>query len=581
MSSEHQAQVSQFQRLLAYVKPFKGAFVVAILAMIGYAAIDSLFVASVKPLIDEGLTNKDTSVLAVAPFFVLGAFLFRGLCSFTSKYVLTWIGSKIVMQLRQQLFDKYLALPVSYFDQQSAGRLISRITYDTTMLQTACSDALVIMVREGAFVIGLLCLMFYQSWELSLIFLVIGPVVAFAVTKVSRRFRKVAKNLQHSQGELTTATEQSITGHKVILMFGGQSLESDRFEGVTNRARQQYMKMESTHAASVPAIQIIASFALVAVLLVASTPAMLDKLTPGTFTVVITSMIMLLRPLKSLTQVNGHFQKGMTAAQTLFEVLDLPSEKDTGTHQVERVKGALSVDRLTFYYDGKEQPALDDISFEVRPGETIALVGRSGSGKSTITNLLTRFYEWQQGEIRLDGVALQDYTLSCLREQFALVSQHVTLFNDSIANNIAYAMKGEVSREQIEQAARTAHAMEFIEKMPEGLDTVIGENGVMLSGGQRQRIAIARALLRNAPILILDEATSALDTESERHIQAALDELQQNRTSIVVAHRLSTIEKADKILVMDAGQIVEHGSHQALLEQGGLYAQLHRMQYGL
>ena len=371
-----------------------------------------------------------------------------------------------------------------------------------------------------------------------------------------------------------------LKGHKVVLSFGGQVIEEERFNQVSNDMRRKGMKMAAADAIADPVVQIIASFALAAVLYLASFPSIMDQnLSAGTFTVVFSSMLALMRPLKSLTNVNAQFQRGMAACQTLFGILDMETEKDTGTHKADHVKGDLEFKNVTFRYEGKEELALDNISFRIPHGKTVALVGRSGSGKSTIANLVTRFYDVTQGEILLDGVNIQDYRLSDLRENCAVVSQQVHLFNDTIANNIAYAAKDKYSREEIINAAKAAHAMEFIEHLENGLDTVIGENGASLSGGQRQRLAIARALLRNSPVLILDEATSALDTESERAIQAALEEIQKDRTVLVIAHRLSTIEKADEILVIENGQIKERGNHQALLAQGGAYKQLHGMQF--
>jgi len=386
--------------------------------------------------------------------------------------------------------------------------------------------------------------------------------------------------MQNTMGHVTTSAEQMLKGHKEVLIFGGQEVETKRFDQVSNRMRQQGMKLVSASSIADPVIQFIASLALAFVLYAASFPSVMDTLTAGTITVVFSSMIALMRPLKSLTNVNAQFQRGMAACQTLFAILDSEQEQDSGKLVIERSKGDVEFRNVTFSYPGRDIPALRDVNLTIPAGKTVALVGRSGSGKSTIASLITRFYDAQQGEILIDGHSVHDYTLASLRNQIALVSQHVYLFNDTIANNIAYARTEQYSREDIEKAARMAHAMEFINKMEKGLDTMIGENGVMLSGGQRQRIAIARALLRDSPILILDEATSALDTESERAIQSALDELQKNRTSLVIAHRLSTIEKADEIVVVEDGCIVERGSHKELLAQSGIYAQLHKMQFG-
>ncbi|MGC9552303.1 lipid A export permease/ATP-binding protein MsbA, partial [Vibrio metoecus] len=444
----------------------------------------------------------------------------------------------------------------------------------------ATSRALVSIVREGASIVGLLVLMFWNSWQLSLVLIVVAPVVAFAIGFVSKRFRKISRNMQTTMGHVTSSAEQMLKGHKVVLSYGGQEVERKRFDQVSNNMRQQTMKLVSAQSIADPVIQMIASLALFAVLFLASVDSIRAELTPGTFTVVFSAMFGLMRPLKALTSVTSEFQRGMAACQTLFGLMDLETERDNGKYEADRVKGEVEVKDVTFTYQGKEKPALSHVSFSIPQGKTVALVGRSGSGKSTIANLFTRFYDADSGAICLDGHDVRDYKLTNLRRHFALVSQNVHLFNDSIANNIAYAAEGEYTREQIEQAARQAHAMEFIENMPQGLDTVIGENGTSLSGGQRQRVAIARALLRDAPVLILDEATSALDTESERAIQAALNELQKNKTVLVIAHRLSTIEQADEILVVDEGEIIERGRHADLLAQDGAYAQLHRIQFG-
>ncbi|RDV26093.1 lipid A export permease/ATP-binding protein MsbA [Alteromonas aestuariivivens] len=571
---------TQMRRFLQYLRPYKFPFFAAILGMVGYSAVDTFVFAQLQPMIDESLGNNDHEYLRLAAYAIVPLFVIRGVFNFLGTYTLTWIGSQVVMNMRQQLFAKYIHLPVTFHDTHSVGNLISKVTFDTEQVANASGRALLTLVREGALVIGLLAVMFYYSWQLSLIFLIIGPVVAVIVSVVSKRFRKVSRNIQHAMGNLTTAVEQAVKGHKVVLMFGGQEMEQQRFAEKNNANRQQTMKLAVTQILSVSSIQVIASIALAVVLYIASSPKMLETLTAGVFINVVFCMVMLLKPLKQLTTVNNEFQKGMAACSSIFAVLDEADENDSGSIVVERAKGKIRFDDVTFTYPGKNSPALNHIGFTAEPGQTIALVGRSGSGKSTISSLLTRFYSPQQGVITLDDLNLESIDLKSLRKQFALVSQHVILFNDSIANNIAYGIQHSVTREQIERAASIAHVDEFLHQLPDGLDTVIGENGLMLSGGQRQRIAIARAILTDAPILILDEATSALDTESERLIQDALEQLQKNRTSVVVAHRLSTIENADCILVIDNGRIIEQGKHQTLLEQKGHYAQLHALQFG-
>lgn len=570
----------QIKRFLTYLKAYKVPFVFAIIGMIGYSAVDTFVFAQLQPMIDESLGKNDHDYLRLAAYAIVPLFLLRGFFNFLGSYTLSWIGAQVVMRMRQQLFDKYIHLPVSFHDNQAVGGLISKVTYDTEQVANASGKALLTLVREGALVIGLLCVMFYYSWQLSLIFLLIGPLVAVIVSYVSKRFRVVSRNIQHSMGNLTSSVEQAVKGHKVVIMFGGQEIERERFKHKNNHNRQQTMKMSVAQILSVSTIQVIASIALAVVLYIASTPGMLEKLTAGVFINVVFCMVMLLKPLKQLTTINNQFQKGMAACSSIFEILDEQDEDDKGTLKIARAQGEIEFDDVTFTYPGKHSPALSHVSFKAAPGQSIALVGRSGSGKSTISSLLTRFYSPQEGEIRLDGAPLNSIDLKSLRAQFAVVSQNVTLFNDTIANNIAYGAKQNVSREEIENAAKMAHVEEFLTNLPQGLDTVIGENGLMLSGGQRQRIAIARAILAQAPILILDEATSALDTESEKLIQDALETLQKRCTSIVVAHRLSTIENADCIMVVEQGQIIEQGKHQALLAKGGHYAQLHALQFG-
>jgi len=569
-----------FRRLWPMISPFRTGLIAAAIALVLNAASDTFMLSLLKPLLDDGFGKTESSVLKWMPLVVIGLMVLRGITSYVSSYCISWVSGKVVMHMRRRLFSHMMGMPVSFFDQQSTGTLLSRITYDSEQVASSSSGALVTVVREGASIIGLFVLMFWYSWQLSIILIVLAPIVSLAIGFVSKRFRNISKNMQNTMGHVTTSAEQMLKGHKEVLIFGGQEVETKRFDQVSNRMRQQGMKLVSASSIADPVIQFIASLALAFVLYAASFPSVMDTLTAGTITVVFSSMIALMRPLKSLTNVNAQFQRGMAACQTLFAILDSEQEQDSGKLVIERSKGDVEFRNVTFSYPGREIPALRDVNLTIPAGKTVALVGRSGSGKSTIASLITRFYDAQQGEILIDGHSVHDYTLSSLRNQIALVSQHVYLFNDTIANNIAYARTEQYSREDIEKAARMAHAMEFINKMEKGLDTMIGENGVMLSGGQRQRIAIARALLRDSPILILDEATSALDTESERAIQSALDELQRNRTSLVIAHRLSTIEKADEIVVVEDGCIVERGSHKELLAQAGIYAQLHKMQFG-
>ncbi|EJG2370939.1 lipid A ABC transporter ATP-binding protein/permease MsbA [Vibrio parahaemolyticus] len=569
-----------FKRLWQFIRLYKAGLIVAVIALVINAISDTYMISLLKPLLDEGFGNADSDFLRTLPLIIFVMMFIRGTSGFVSTYCLSWVSGNVVMLVRRMVFNHFMHMPVSYFDKEKTGNLLSRITYDSEQVSAATSQALVSIVREGASIIGLLVLMFYNSWQLSLVLFAVAPVVAWGIGVVSKRFRKISKNMQTMMGNVTASAEQMLKGHKVVLSYGGQDIERQRFDKVSNQMRQQSMKLVTAQAAANPIIQMIASFAIVAVLYLASIDSIKEQLTPGTFTVVFSAMFGLMRPLKALTNVTSQFQRGMAASQTLFALIDLEPEKNEGKYTVERAKGDVSVIDVSFTYVGSEKPALEHISFDIPRGKTVALVGRSGSGKSTIANLFNRFYDVDSGSITLDGRDIRDYELKNLREQFALVSQNVHLFNDTIANNIAYATEDKYQRNDIERAAKLAHAMEFINKMENGLDTMIGENGASLSGGQRQRVAIARALLRDAPVLILDEATSALDTESERAIQAALDELQKDKTVLVIAHRLSTIEKADEILVVDDGAIIERGNHADLIAKNGAYAQLHRIQFG-
>ena len=570
-----------FKRLFPTISQYKWGLIVGAIALVLNALVDSGLIYLLKPLLDEGFGHADHGFLKLMAVLVVLFILVRGITNYLASYCLAWVSGKVVMTLRRNIFQHLMYMPVNYFDQNPVGRSLSRVTYDTEMVANSSSHVLVTIVREGVYLISLFVVMIYTSWQLSVVLFVLAPIIGALIAIVSRRFRQLSRNIQSSMGDLTVTTEQMLKGHKEVISFGGQQVEKERFERVSNDMRLKGMKVISADGISDGLVQLIASFALSAVLYLSTVKGLdIEDLTAGSFTVVFSSMMAMLRPLKSLTNVNSQFQRGMAACQTLFEFLDLPTEEDKGKVEIERAKGNVEFKNVSFTYEGKETPALNQVSFSIPKGKTVALVGRSGSGKSTIANLLTRFYNVDSGEILLDGVNIQDYTLANLREQCSIVSQQVHLFNDTIANNIAYAATDKFSREEIIQAAKAAHAMEFIEKLDDGLDTVIGENGASLSGGQRQRLAIARALLRNSPVLVLDEATSALDTESERAIQSALAELQKDKTVLVIAHRLSTIEKADEILVVDQGKIVERGSHSELMALDGAYKQLHKLQFG-
>lgn len=580
MQQQDVSVLKTFKRLWPTISPFKVGLIVSAIALVLNALINSGLIYLLKPLLDEGFGKADHSFLKLMAVLVIVFVIFRGLTNYVATYCLAWVSGKVVMTIRRKIFKHLMYMPVSYFDKNPTGRLLSRVTYDSEMVASSSSGALVTIVREGAYLVSLFVVMIYTSWQLSVVLFILAPIIGGLIGVVSKIFRKLSRQIQNSMGALTVTTEQMLKGHKEVMSFGGQKVEEERFAKVSNDMRRSGMKVVSADGISDGLVQIIASFALSAVLYVATFPEMMtENLTAGSFTVVFSSMMAMLRPLKSLTNVNAQFQRGMAACQTLFEFLDLPIEKDLGTHQPEKVKGEVRFNNVSFCYEDKEQAVLKNITFEIPQGKTVALVGRSGSGKSTIANLLTRFYDIEQGEILLDGVNIQEYKLANLREQCSIVSQQVHLFNDTIANNIAYAATDKYSREEIEAAAKAAYVMEFAEKMENGLDTLIGENGTGLSGGQRQRLAIARALLRNSPVLILDEATSALDNESERAIQKALEQVQKDRTVLVIAHRLSTIENADEIIVLEQGEIKEKGTHSELLAKNGAYKQLHSLQF--
>jgi ATP-binding cassette, subfamily B, bacterial MsbA len=563
-----------FSKLWPYIAKHKFILFVSVILLILSAFADTSLIALLQPLLDKGFVENDKQFLMMAPLYILGLVLLRGVTNYGYAFFLSLISTNIVLKIRQRLFNHFVDVPVSYYDQNSTGRLLSRITYDTDQVASSSSDALITIVRESAFIGGLFYTMFTNSWQLSLSLIIITPVVIGLITFISIKFRKLAKNMQNSMGSVTMSVEQMLKGHREIILFGAQDEESENFDKVSNKFRRDSMRLVSISALSTPIVQLIISFAIAFVLLMASNPEL--NITPGQFTVVFSSLVALMQPIKSLTSVNAEFQKGMAACQTLFAIFEQPIENDSGKINIERVKGSIEFKNVSFTYETRQEPALQDISFIVEPYKTIALVGRSGSGKTTIASLLTRFYDVNRGEILIDNYNIQDLTLYSLRNQIGLVSQNVHLFNDTVANNIAYGRIGEYSQAQIEEAAKKAYAYDFIKGLENGFDTIVGESGVLLSGGQRQRISIARALLRDTPILILDEATSALDTESERAIQEALQALQKGRTSIVIAHRLSTIENADSILVIDEGKIVERGNHQELLSINGLYAHLYR-----
>jgi subfamily B ATP-binding cassette protein MsbA len=551
---------------------------IAILASMLYSGIDAWFVHFLEPLLNKGLFAKNKDFLKWAPLMVLFAFILRGVASFFSNYNIASVSRNVIMRLRQDMFAHMQKLPAKFYDHAATGQVLSVILYSVEQVANASADVLTTAVQSTFLIVGLLYVMFSTSWKLSCLYFIIIPCIAIIMRYSSKRVRRLSLSIQDSMAAITHHAGENIEAYKEVRAFGGQTYETDKFNKAARTNRQREMKVVAARSLSVSGVLVVAALALSLTLYVATFDIADSILSPGGFISMIAAMLALLKPMKDLTSVQNKLYRGLAGAQTVFEFLDQPAEADNGTKTLTRARGKMEFSDVNFAYQA-DKPILHEVSFSVQPGEVVALVGRSGSGKSTLVSLLPRFYPDFSGRILLDDVSINDYRLTDLRRQFALVSQRVTLFNDTVANNIAYGSFGEVSEAEIQAAAKAAHADEFIDQLPQGMQTLVGENGVLLSGGQRQRIAIARAILKNAPILILDEATSALDTESERHIQDALVELMRNRTTLVIAHRLSTIEHANKIIVFEAGRIKEMGTHQTLLAHEGAYAKLYHMQF--
>lgn len=568
-----------YLRLLSYVRPYWKAFVAALVCL-GLASLaEPVFPAMMKYLLDDGFSKASgTWDWVLYPLAIMGIFLARAIFGFIGDYAMSWVSNNVIAELRQKMFERMIRLPSSYYSDNLSGRLMSRIAYDVSGVAGAATSALTSLIKDSLSIIGLMGWLVYLNWRLTLITLSVVPFIAFVVRTFSKRLRSVARGQQESMGKITQVLQESIEGNKVVKIFGGQKYEEERFGKSVREQRRLTMRATMASAAQTPLVQFFSAAAVAIIMAVALKQASNDQTTVGSFVSFVTAMLMVMAPLKRLTDINAPIQRGLAAAESVFSLIDAETEADTGTENLGRAQGLVEFDKVSFTYPGADRPALNSVSLTVRPGECVALVGPSGSGKTTAANLLPRFYQIDGGEIRVDGHALQNIQLASLRDNIALVSQDVVLFNDTLGANIAYGSKRTATKDEIRAAAKAAHALEFIDALPQGLDTMIGENGVKLSGGQRQRLAIARALLKNAPILILDEATSALDTESERHVQAALDELMRGRTTLVIAHRLSTIERADRIVTLAHGEKQEEGSHAELLGQDGLYARLYRMQ---
>jgi subfamily B ATP-binding cassette protein MsbA len=589
-SAQPVSSIKIYFRLLSYVRPYAGLFALSIVGFLIFAATQPMLAGILKYFVD-GLTNpdaalfpdapwawlRDLELLYAVPLLVVLIAVWQGVGSFLGNYFLAKVSLGLVHDLRVELFNNLLTLPNRYFDRHNSGHLISRITFNVTMVTGAATDAIKVVIREGMTVVFLFASLLYMNWKLTLVMLAILPIIAVMVTSASRKFRKQSKKIQVAMGDVTHVASETIHGYRVVRSFGGEPYESKRFLKVSGENTKKNLRMNKTSAVYTPMLQLVIYSAMAVLLYLVL--LLRGDATAGELVAYISMAGLLPKPIRQLSEVSSTIQKGVAGAESIFEQLDQPQEVDNGDIERDRVSGRLEVKNLSFTYPGTEKQVLNDLNFAVEPGQMVALVGRSGSGKSTLANLIPRFYAHNDGQILLDGVDVEAYKLRNLRKHIALVTQQVNLFNDSVLNNIAYGDLASKPREAVEKAADDAFAREFIDRLPEGFDTEVGENGVMLSGGQRQRLAIARALLKDAPVLILDEATSALDTESERHIQAALEKVMEGRTTLVIAHRLSTIEAADLILVMDQGHIVERGSHDELIAQNGYYARLHARQF--
>jgi len=568
-----------YLRLLGYVRPYWRVFAAAIVAMVVVASTEPTLAALAKPMLDSSFVDRDPVMMRWVPVLVILLFAVRGVSSFVSDYCIHWVSQKVVADLRNQMFDRLLQLPTRYYDGQTTGALVSKFTFDVSQVTGAATSAVTVAVKDTLVVTGLLGYLLWVNWRLTLISFIVGPVIVGTIRYFSRRLRAMSRREIAAMGKINHLLEEAVGGQKVVKIFGGQQYESDRFRAGTNEVRRYAMKAVAAAAANVPLTQMAASLAVAVILYLAIDQAAREQTTVGGFVAFLAAMLMLLAPLKRIAQVSQVLQRGLAGCESVFALIDEPVETDAGTTELTRARGDVELRDVTFTYEGASRPAIRNLSLTVRAGETVALVGSSGSGKTTLANLIPRFHVPQSGAILLDGIDTRDLKLASLRANIAHVSQDIVLFDDTVAANIAYGRLAGVSHDRIRAAAVAAHADQFIDAMPEGLDTFIGENGVRISGGQRQRLAIARAFLKDAPVLILDEATSALDSESERHVQAALEELMQGRTTIVIAHRLSTIERADRIVVLREGEVVETGRHAELLARGGAYARLHRMQY--
>ncbi len=575
-----------FSKLFCYLKPLLPIFILAIVASIGHSGIDAYIIKLMQPLVDKGLVARDVGFIKFLPVLLPVLFLFRGLFGFASDYGMAWVSRKLILNIRSDLFKKYLNLPTDFFDNANTGELLSKIIYNADQLHKACTDIVADVIKEGFSILFLFLLMLYTSWKLTLVFFIAGPMMAVLFVVVNKMFRKLSHKAQDAIGMVMHTIREALEGQQVIRIYGGQRFITDKIDSVLNNYNKKELRQILIKSISIPTIQLIGGVTLSLTLYVSLTGMVDPDLSAGAFATIFFAMAAILKPIKQVTNLNLYLQRALAAAESIFIIMELPDEQDAGSFTIERAKGAITFKDVGFKYNNRSDTVLSNINFKIMPKQTIAIVGHSGAGKSTLVKLLPRFYDYYTGQILLDTKDIKKYKLSNLREQISIVSQNVILFNDTISNNIAYGFgdgsEPDNSKDRLDKiikAAIAAGAYEFIVNLPLGLDTVIGENGVLLSGGQRQRIAIARAIYKDAPILILDEATSALDTKLEREIQSSVENLMADRTTLVVAHRLSTIVNADLIIVMDKGQIIEQGTHKELLERSGYYYNLYNMQF--
>jgi subfamily B ATP-binding cassette protein MsbA len=568
-----------YGRLWQYVTPHKLIGFIAVVGMAATAVIEGGLVLLLQPLMDETLVAKKVESGNWIPLAFMAIFILRGLSGFATEASLGWIGRSVISDLRREVFGKFLTLPSKFFDAQAAGPLMTRLTYNVEMVAESVTSVVTIAVRDTLTVIAAFAVMLYHSPTLTVFVAILFPIVAVIVRVLGIAFRRYSGRIQDSVGEVTQVTDEIIRGNAVVKAFGGYEYERDRLAEVDEGNRKQNLKLIRVRSMGVAVTQVVFGFGIALVIFVAARQSIEGELTPGQFISFFSAMMLMLQPVRRITNVNATLQRGVAGADSLFMIMDEQNEEDIGTRDIERVKGDVRFDNVGFSYGDGDGAVIDGVTVEIGAGKTLAIVGHSGSGKSTLVSLLPRFYEIDSGDILIDGIPIRDFTLASLRNNISIVSQDVVLFNDTIRNNLAYGQLKSKSEAELLAAAEAAHVLDFVNELPDGLDTMVGDRGSLLSGGQRQRIAIGRALLKNAPVLILDEATSALDTQSERRIQDALNVLMQNRTTLVIAHRLSTVEKADLIIVLDAGRIVESGSHAELLKQDGHYASLYRMQF--